>query len=145
MMEWSDTSGFWIFNQVQNLAYTRYQQIHPDIKAAQQELEQSFVDATKATDEEAEKLFDASESQAVEFLTDYSNQAGTRTFKRWKGLYAQLFMKFMDGNIKTPKEIPEGYKFVNPEVNQPGYSKQKYKQIVTETGEQFKVGDDAGH
>ncbi|MCF6172132.1 MAG: C69 family dipeptidase, partial [Bacteroidales bacterium] len=24
MMEWSETSGFWIFNQVQNLAYTRY-------------------------------------------------------------------------------------------------------------------------
>ena len=59
-------------------------------------------------------------------------------------MYGQLFMKYMDGNIKTPQKVPEGYKFANPEVEQPGYSDKKYKQIITETGEQFKVTGD-GH
>lgn len=144
LMEWSDTAGFWVFNQVQNLAYTRYNYIHPDIEAAQQKLEQEFVDAIPATDEEARKLFETSESKAVEFLTNYSKGAADQTFKSWKSLYGQLFMKYMDGNIKTPKEVPEGYKFANPDVEQPGYSEKKYKQIITETGERFKVTDD-GH
>jgi hypothetical protein len=48
-------------------------------------------------------------------------------------------MKYMDGNIKTKKEVPEGYKYTTPEVNQPGYSPQKYELIIKETGDQFKV------
>ena len=143
MMEWSDTAGFWVFNQVQNLAYTRYKDIHPDVEAAQQELEQAFVAGVAATDEKAKELFGQSESKAVEFLTEQSKDAAEKTFKRWKSLYAQLFMKFMDGNIKTKQELPEGHKFVNPAVKQPGYNEEKYKQIVNETGEQFKVLEDS--
>lgn len=144
MMEWSDTSGFWVFNQVQNLAYTRYRHIHPDIEAAQKKLEQEFIDFIPSIDSAARNLFEKREEKAVVFLTNYSKGTAERTFKRWKSLYAQLFMKFMDGNIKTRKDVPEGYKFVTPEVTQPGYSEKKYNQIVTETGEQFKVIDD-GH
>ena len=142
LMEWSDTSGFWVFNQVQNLAYTRYRHIHPDIEAAQKKLEQEFIDFTPALDDAAGKLFEKSEDQAVAFLTQYSKATAERTFNRWKALYAQLFMKYMDGNIKTPQPVPEGYRFAVPEVEHPGYSEKQYKQIVTETGEQFKVNND---
>ena len=139
LMEWSDTAGFWVFNQVQNLAYTRYELIHADVEAAQKKLEQEFVDVTGSIDESAKNLFEQNKKQAVVFLTNYSKGAAERTFKDWKSLYGQLFMKYMDGNVKTPKEVPAGYKYVNPEVEQPGYSKKKYKQIVDETGEQFKM------
>ncbi|MCF6341451.1 MAG: C69 family dipeptidase [Bacteroidales bacterium] len=139
MMEWSETSGFWIFNQVQNLAYTRYNYIHPDVQAVQQKLEQEFVDFTPAIDAGAQSLYEQDPSQAVAYLTNYSNSAAEKTFNTWKNLYAQLFMKYMDGNIKTKKEIPEGYKYTNPEVNQPGYSPEKYQMIIDETGNQFKV------
>ena len=144
LMEWSDTSGFWVFNQVQNLAYTRYRDVHPEIAAAQTKLEQEFVDATPSIDERAKYLFEKNAEEAVTFLTNYSDGTAERTFQRWKSLYAELFMKYMDGNIKTRKEIPEGYKFAIPHVEQPGYSEDKYKQIVTETGDQFKVIGD-GH
>ncbi len=143
-MQWSDTSGFWVFNQVQNLAYTRYRHIHPDIEAAQKKLEQEFVDFTSAIDQAASKLHAQSEDQAVAFLTNYSKGTADRTFKRWKTLYAELFMKYMDGNIKTRQEVPDGYQFANPELQQPGYSEEKYEQIVNEHGDQFKVTDD-GH
>jgi len=139
MMEWSETSGFWIFNQVQNFVYTRYNLIHPDVEAVQQKLEKEFVDMTPAVDAAAKSLFDSNKEMAVEYLTNYSNSIGERTFKTWKGLYAQLFMKFMDGNIKVKKEVPEGHIYVNPDLKQPGYSEAKYKQIATQTGDKLKV------
>ncbi len=139
MMEWSETSGFWIFNQVQNFAYTRYSLIHPDVEAAQQKLESEFVDFTPAVDAGALAMYEQDKDKAVAYLTDYSNSAAEKTFKTWKNLYAQLFMKFMDGNVKTKKEIPEGYKYVNPDLKQPGYSPEKYRLIIEETGDKFKV------
>ena len=139
MMEWSETSGFWIFNQVQNFVYTRYNIIHPDVEKVQQKLEKEFIDMTPAIDAAAKSIYDSNEEMAVDFLTNYSSGIGERVFKIWKQLYAQLFMKYMDGNVKTPKEVPEGYLYVTPNLEQPGYSKEKYRQIVTETGDKFKV------
>ena len=139
MMEWSETSGFWVFNQVQNLAYTRYSDIHPEIEAIQQKLEKEFIAFTPAIDAAAEKLLATNKEMAVVFLTEYSNSVAERVFKTWKNLYAHLFVKYMDGNIKTDKEVPEGYKYVTPEVKQPGYGEDFYRKIIEETGDQFKV------
>ena len=139
MMEWSETSGFWIFNQVQNFAYTRYNYIHPEIEAVQQKLEEEFVAFTPAIDAAASTLYETDKEKAVAFLTNYSNGVGERVFKTWKNLYAYLFMKYMDGNIKTKKEVPEGYKYINPELSQPGYSEDFYRLIIEKTGDQFKI------
>jgi dipeptidase len=139
MMEWSETSGFWIFNMVQNFAYSRYNQIHPEIEKLQTKLEKEFIAFTPAVDKAAEALYADSPEMAVDYLTNYSSSVGGRVFNTWKGLYAYLFMKYMDGNIKTKKEVPEGYLYVNPELEQPGYSEEKYKQIATSTGDKLKV------
>ena len=139
MMEWSETSGFWIFNQVQNFAYTRYNYIHPDVDSVQQLLEKEFVDFTPAVDAAAKSLFDTDKEQAVQYLTNYSNSVGERVFKTWKNLYANLFLKYMDGNIKTKVEVPEGHIYVNPDLKQPGYSPEKYRQIADESGDKLKV------
>jgi dipeptidase len=139
MMEWSETSGFWIFNQVQNFAYTRYSYIHPEIEKVQQQLENEFVDFTPAVDEAAATLYKEDPEKAVAFLTNYSGSVGERVFNTWKGLYRYLFMKYMDGNIKTKREVPEGYKYYAPEVKQPGYSEDFYRLIIEKTGDQFKM------
>jgi dipeptidase len=140
MMEWSETSGFWIFNMVQNYAYSRYNHIHPEIAEKQMELETEFISMTPAVDKAAESIYAEDKDMAVEYLTNYSNSVGDRVFNTWKGLYAYLFMKYMDGNVKTKKEVPEGYLYVNPELEQPGYSEDKYKEIATSTGDKLKVG-----
>ncbi len=139
MMDWSETSGFWIFNQVENFAYTRYNMIHPEIEAVQQKLEKEFIEFTPAVDEAAMTLMKNDKALAVAYLTDYSGGVGKRVFKTWKKLYAYLFMKYMDGNVKTKRKIPKGYKYVTPELKQPGYSKAFYRQIVKQTGDKFKV------
>ncbi len=137
MMEWSETSGFWIFNQVENFAYTAWDRIHPDIVKAQNQLEHEFIEFTPAVDAGAQKLYAENPNCAVHYLTQYSNDAAARTFKTWKNLYHQLFMRYMDGNIKTAVPPQPGYKFVNPKLEQPGYDSTYYQTVVKQTGDKL--------
>jgi len=140
MMEWSETSGFWIFNQVENFAYLAWDRIHPDVAKAQSTLEQKFISEIQKTDAEAKAILEnKSREEAISYLTSYSHKAASETFTTWKTLYQQLFMKFMDGNIKTKEEVKEGYKMANPKVDQPGYGEAWYKRIVEETGAKFEM------
>jgi len=145
MMDWSNKSGFWVFNQVQNLAYTRYSYIHPEIEKLQNDFETGFIRITPAIDAGAKALIETDKDAAIAYLTDYSNAVGADVFETWKKFYQYLFMKYMDGNIKTKQEIPEGYKYYAPKVNQPGYGDDKYRIIIEETGDQFKVVGGDGH
>ena len=140
MMEFSDSSGFWLFNQVSNFAYTRWVDMIPEIRELQKELELSYINNTGEIDSKAVEFFNENPELAVKFLTDYSVAKGAQTFAAWKKLYAHLFTKFMDGNIKT---IGPDDKF--PKVSQPGYSPEWYKIIVKETGDRFKVIGESGH
>ncbi len=134
MMEWSDNSAFWIFNQVSNWAYTRYDSIIKDIQKVQQELENKFVAYTPAIDKAAHELYAVDQTLAVQFLTEYSVKQGNYTFNRWKELYRSLFMKYLDGNVKY-SDSPNK----NPKVKFPGYSKEWYRRIANETGDHLKV------
>ena len=42
MMEFTTKAAFWVFNQVTNLAYTRYNAIHPEIRKKQKALETQY-------------------------------------------------------------------------------------------------------
>ena len=145
MMEWSNKSGFWIFNQVQNFAYTRYSYIHPEIEKVQNKFETDFIKLTPAVDAGAQALLETDKDAAIAYLTSYSNSVGANVFNTWKNLYKYLFVKYMDGNIKIAQDIPEGYKYYAPKVSQPGYGDDKYRSIIKETGDQFKVVGGDGH
>ena len=139
MMEWSDTAGFWIFNQVSNWAYTKYDYIHPEIEAKQAEYEGTWVKSVQNINTKAAEIYAKDPAEAVRFLTKYSNTEATRLCADWKVFYQYLFMKYMDGNVKTPREKPEGYKYYAPKVEQPKYSDEFYKAIIEETGDKLKV------
>jgi len=94
----------------------------------------------KKTDEAALALYKKNPAKALKMLTDYSWQAGANTFKTWKDLYAYLFTKYMDGNIKTPVAGQR-----NPKVEQPGYGEDWYRLIIKETGDKFRYQGEAGH
>ncbi|OYT12883.1 MAG: dipeptidase [Bacteroidetes bacterium 4572_114] len=139
MMRWSDDAAFWVFNQVSNLAYTRWNLIHPEVEAKQHAFEDEFVALMPMIDEQAKTLYDKNPNLAVNYLTDYSSSTGDRVTHEWKYFYRYLFMRYMDGNVKRPNP---GHQ--NPHVKQPGYGENWYKKIVDETGDQFKVIGD-GH
>lgn len=139
MMEFSETAGFWIFSQVSNWAYTKYDYIHPEIAAKQAEYEQGWVKSVKNINKEAAAMYEKDPAEAVKFLTKYSNTEATKLCADWKMFYQYLFVKYMDGNVKTAREIPEGYKYYAPEVKQPKYSDEFYKAIIDQTGDKLKV------
>ncbi len=134
MMEWSDNSAFWIFNLVANYCYTRYNYMIEDIRLVQRELEGRFIAFAPAIDKAAQELYSANKALAIEFLTEYSVKQGNYTFERWKKLFQDLFMKYMDGNLKTPDPGQQ-----NPKVRFPGYSDEYYRRIATEAGDRLKV------
>jgi len=139
MMDFSFNSAFWVFNLVSNFAYTRYNVIHPEIKSKQELLERKFLKETSQLDTKASETFKSDPDVAVKLLTDYSVKTGNEVQKEWLQFYTYLFTKYMDGNIKEAVEVPDGYKYHVPKLEQPGYSEEWYKRIVDETGDQFKV------
>jgi dipeptidase len=140
MMNFSPDAAFWVFNQVSNFAYTRYKDIIPDIQKVQKKLEDKYISFIPAIDKMALELYAKDRAQAIEFLTDYSVSQGENTVKEWKNLYAFLFTKFMDGNIKEK----DGNK-QNPKLMQPGYSEDFYRRVIQSTGDKFKVIGSSGH
>ncbi|GAB7087252.1 dipeptidase [Marinifilum fragile] len=134
MMEFTNKSAFWVFNQVTNFAYTRYNAIHPEIAKKQKALENKYLSFTKIIDLAAEGMFKTDEAAAVEFLTDFSCNQGDNLTNEWREFYGYLFAKFMDGNIKEKDGNNQ-----NPKMKQPGYSKEFYKTIVKTTGDKLKV------
>lgn len=132
IMEFSDSSAFWLFNQVSNFAYARYNLMIPDIQKVQKELEDAYVDEVKDIDAKAVELFKKDQSAAIDFLTNYSCISSTKTFNTWKNLYHYLFLRYVDGNVKS---VVAGQKM--PKVEQPGYSEEWYKMIIDKTGDKF--------
>jgi dipeptidase len=140
MMEFSDSSAFWVFNQVSNLSYTRFDLISPEIRARQADLEGKYLALVPAIDKAALELTKAGKGTAVQFLTDFSVTQGQATFAAWKSLYRELFVKFMDGNVKT-KVAGQ----MNPKVVQPGYSVEWKRRVAQDAGAKLHVPAGKSH
>lgn len=138
MMTFSDNAAFWVFNQVTNFAYTRTRLLIGDLQKKQSELEDGYIAETAGIDKSAAALYKTKPEEAVKILTDYSVKSGNKTVKEWKSLYAFLFTKYMDGNVKEKQPVPKGYKYVAPKVSQPGYGDEWNRVIAKSTGDKLK-------
>jgi dipeptidase len=139
MMTFSENSAFWVFNQVTNFAYTRTNLLIDDLQKKQSEIEDGYISEIGNVDKTAEIMFMETPSNGTNYLTNYSVNAGNKTVSEWKELYKFLFVKYMDGNVKEKQPLPEGYKYVNPKVSQPGYSEEWLRTIAKETGDKLKI------
>jgi dipeptidase len=139
MMNFSETSAFWVFNQVTDFAYSRTSLVIGDLQAKQDQLEEGYIAATADIDRQAAEMYKKSPKKAVKYLTEYSTGAGDRTTAEWKEFYKFMFTKYVDGNVKTAVPLPEGYKYVNPKVVQPGYGEEWNRKVAKDTGDKLKV------
>jgi dipeptidase len=139
MMTWSETAGFWTFNQLTNLAYTRYNAIHPEIAEKQAGYESKFVKEVKRMDEEIQKSYAQDREKAVNALTSFSVNTANTLVKEWKDFYHYLFVKYLDGNKKTARPVPAGYKYYAPKVEHIRYSNDFYRVIIEKTGDKLKM------
>ena len=134
MMEFTNKAAFWVFNQVTNFAYTRYNLIHPEIRAKQVALEQQYVNFVQMIDAGAKEMLAQDKESAIKFITDFSCRTGNHLVDTWRDFYGYLFCKFMDGNVKTA--IP-GEK--NPKVEQPALPEWYLRMIIEQTGKKLEV------
>lgn len=138
IMTFEDDAAFWVFNQVSNYAYNKASLVEKDIKTIQSKLELGYIEQLAEIDNIASKIHQEDPELALKYISDYSVNAGNRTTEIWKKFYGFLFTKYLDGNMKEKREIPEGYKYVTPKIEYVGYPEEWYKQIVKETGDKFK-------
>lgn len=141
LLTFSWTSSFWIHNWVANMVYNRYNQMHPDVVKVQEELETKFQNDIPTVDKKALELLKTSKKDAIEYLTNYSNEQAQVAFNRWKQLGEFLLIKYMDGIVRKEKEgVFERNEYGNPASPQRvGYSKEYYEKVVKETGDKYKV------
>ncbi|WP_423128582.1 dipeptidase [Gaoshiqia sp. Z1-71] len=143
MISWSETSGFWTFNQVNNWAYTRYNLIHPEIEEYQAKLENQFFSEVHVTDKQALALYEDDPAKALGYLTAYSVFTGNKLVSDWKIFYQYLFMKYMDGNLKITengKLLDNGNgKNIPQRPRHPGYGKEWERIMIQGTGDRLKV------
>ncbi len=137
LMEFNENAAFWVFNEVSNLAYTRYNLMIPYIQDKQKQLEQKFILEIKDIDKTAADLYKKDPKKAIALLTDYSVKSGDQTVAEWKKLYGFLFARYMDGNVKTKVEGQQ-----NPTVEQPGYSEDWYRAVVKQSGDKFRLPEE---
>ena len=134
MMEFTNKAAFWVFNQVTNFAYTRYNLIHPEIRAKQVALEKQYVNFVQMIDARAKEMLAQDKESAIKFITDFSCRTGNHLVDTWRDFYGYLFCKFMDGNVKTA--IP-GEK--NPKVEQPALPEWYLRMLIEQTGKKLEV------
>lgn len=100
LLHYSRDSAFWVFNQVAAHVYARYSEEIVDVQTAQRELEGSFLARQASFEQAALERYKRSPEDAREFLTAYSTEQGERAVARWRTLYEELLVKYLDGNLK---------------------------------------------
>jgi len=143
LITWSETSAYWAFSQVNNWAYTRYNLIHPEIEKYQQQLENHFASEVRIADKQAAGLFTQNPASCREYLTGFSVNTGNKLVNDWKAFYQYLFMKYVDGNIKSSEEqklLDNGNGKNIPKMPfQPGYGEEWERIMIQGTGDRLKV------
>jgi len=127
-------SAWWVFNWVSNWTYTRYSDIIKDVQIVQRELEGELHARLAETDATAVKLYKTAPSTARDFLTRYDAAQSDKVVKRWRKLGEQLFVKYLDGNVRDEKGG----------ILHPAAPEEWYKAIVEESGDFYKWIDIPG-
>lgn len=145
MIEYSETSAFWLFNQVSNFAYSRYNSMIADIQKVQIQLESAFIDdvevlSSRCNIKEPEMV---EGMPIVNVVNEFSNRCANEVFSKWKNLSRFLLVKYVDGNIK--KEQDGNFETTGTRPGQcvfpeqPEYPEWWYRFIIEHHGDVLKV------
>ncbi|MCF2580411.1 C69 family dipeptidase [Bacteroides caecigallinarum] len=133
-------SAFWIYNWVADMIRPRYSLMIDDMRAVQNELEDTFESAQSGIESAALKLYQEDPAKAKDFLTNYTDMTARTTIDRWKKIAEFLIVRYNDG---ARKKVKNG-KMVAPEtgnvapLERPGYPEEFLKELVKATGDRYK-------
>ena len=96
MLEYSETSMFWMVNRIAQFAYLRYDRIGAEVRDVIDRYEKNLMEnVTPAIDRTPAAVQD-----------EFSLANADRLFATWKALDRYLLVKYIDGNIK--RQNPDG-------------------------------------
>ena len=145
MVEYSETSAFWLFNQVSNFAYLRYEDMIKDIQNVQLRLESEFISRVEDISHNLAEGVIEDDNELVAQLNSFSVEMANQMFIKWKDLSHNLLVKYIDGNIKKGSDFnfettgTRPGQCVFPE--QPKYPEWWYRFIIDNHGSTIKVAE----
>ena len=129
---YSPTSAWWQFNLVANWAYTRYDDMKPEIRRLQTAFDDEFESQVPSIDM---TLTDVPDSVQSVVLNRYVLDASRQVMNAWSDLYTYLRVKYIDGQIRKEKDgrfLRNAYgEPVGP--NRPSYPEMYLRVIAPET------------
>lgn len=142
MVDYSDTSMFWITNRVAQFAYLRYNIIGKHVRSEIDKWENAMLDEVKEIDAAIAHVA-TKEKKARKIATEFSVNTAQRLFADWVKLDKYLMVKYIDGNVKGENEngfIDNGNGVKIPgKIEQPGYSEAWKRAVAKDKGEILKV------
>ena len=148
MLDYSDSSAFWIFNRVTNFAYVRYDLMSKDIRKVVDHWENAKLKEVEAIDAQLAGL---SEKALKKQTTEYSNSSAQQLFNAWSRLDKYLLLKYIDGNVKSENADVLSYviegktshehfldngngRKIPGKIQQPGYSEKWKRAVAADNG-----------
>lgn len=105
MLEYSETSMFWIVNRIAQLAYLRYDRIGAEVRSVIDEYENDMIRQVSVQDGIAGAMIGADEPKlAALYLDTFCKTNASNLLEKWKKLDRYLLVKYIDGNIKVQNE-----------------------------------------
>lgn len=132
-------SAFWVCNWVANMVYPRYSMMFGDLKKLRDNLENSYIARQSDVEAKAKQLLAKSKSDAVAYLTNYSDTLAQSMIESWKNLGEFMIVKYNDQVVKPERNG----KFLRTKyglgeaVERPGFPEKYRKVIVKETGDKY--------
>ena len=141
MLQYSDTSMFWITNRVAQFAYLRYNVVGKHVREVVDMWENKMLECVPAMDAKIGSAKNAKKAQKV--ATELSVENAQALFNIWVDLDKYTMVKYIDGNVKgeeNGKFVDNGNgKDIPGVIDQPGYSENWKRAVAADKGEILKV------
>ena len=141
MLQYSDTSMFWITNRVAQFAYLRYNVVGKHVREVVDMWENKMLECVPAMDAKIGSAKNAKKAQKV--ATELSVENAQTLFNIWVDLDKYTMVKYIDGNIKgeeNGKFVDNGNgKDIPGVIEMPGYSENWKRAVAADKGEILKV------
>jgi len=141
ILKFDPNMAFWVQNQVSNFVYYRYRDTYPIVRHKIDELQADLLELVNVVDANALQAYNNDGAEkAVSYVSLFTVNAGNTVQKLWQEFYGELFVTFRDFYTILPKEDDPA---CGCEAKQPGLSEAMKKRIIEETGEHYKVIENA--
>ena len=142
MLEYSDSSMFWITNRVAQFAYLRYNIIGKHVRSEVDKWENAMLETVKKIDIMMGNV-GYSPKKMKKIATEFSVETAQTLFQKWANLDKYLMVKYIDGNVKGEDAngfIDNGNGMDIPgKIEQPGYSEAWKRAVAKDKGDILKV------